>query len=119
MESTTSRATNSSASNCNVQRPKPAGGFPNRMAISFAFANAIELRLSRRVLTLAAIEGQFKAVKDNSLTQVLNGLNSTTERVSNSGTSPCRPIGVRLQKDCARRTFCDVPLSFFTTSWYV
>ena len=36
IEGTTSNSTSSSASNCNDHRPYPAGGFPSRIAISFA-----------------------------------------------------------------------------------
>src|SRR3954447_10091112 len=118
IDGTTSSATNSSASNCNDQRPYPAGGFPNRIAISFASPTPSSLRGVGDVARFLRSNAASKPSVTN------RSRRFSTVRTEQSYASVIfasghpGPSASALSRIWARFTFSDVPLSRFTTSWH-
>src|SRR3954447_37310 len=116
IEGTTSNTTSSSANNCNDHRPYPAGGFPNRMAISFA---------SPTPSSLCGVGGIARFLRSNAASKP--AVTNRSRRFSTVRTEQPYasaifasghpgPSTSALSRIWARFTFSDVPLSRLTIS---
>src|SRR5262245_9536005 len=118
IEETTSNATNSSASNFNDHRPYPAGGFPSRIAISFASPSPSSLRGVggvARFLRSSAASTPAVTNRSRRFSTVRTEQSYASAILSSDHPGPSASA---LSRIWARLTFSEVPLSRFTTSWH-
>jgi len=118
IEGTTSNATNSSASNCNVHRPYPAGGFPNRIAISFASPSPSSVRGVGDVARLLRSNAASKPAVTNRSRRFSTARTEQPYASAIFTSGQLSPSASALSSIWARRTFSDVPLSRLTMPWH-
>src|SRR6185312_3694368 len=111
IEGTTSNTTSSSASNCNDHRPYPAGGFPNRIAISFASPTPSSLRVVGGVARLFRSNAASKPVVTNRSRRFSTVRTEQPYASAIFASGHPGPSASALSRIWARLTFSDVPLS--------